>query len=147
MGRGLFRFQNLKKSPQVREEELSEVIGSVFGRKDVVGLQLSPVGQSCRHIARHGLQTFPQILLLQGERRFQNLLKTPLSLQEQDLRECLESMPGDMPATLAHWRKLEAYHILPPEDAPDYLRELFFSNLRALLEILESEQPTAHSTA
>lgn len=78
---------------------------------------------------------------------FQKILETPLSLQEQDLRECLESMPGDMPATLAHWRKLEAYHILPPEDAPDYLRELFFSNLRALLEILESEQPTAHSTA
>jgi hypothetical protein len=78
---------------------------------------------------------------------FQKILETPLSLQEQDLRECLESMPDDLPATLAHWRKLEAYHILPPEDAADYLRELFFSNLRTLLEILESEQPPAHSTA
>jgi len=77
---------------------------------------------------------------------FQRILETPLSLQEQDLRGCLQSRPGDMPATLVHWRKLEASHVLPPEDAPDYLRELFFSNLRTLLEILESEQPTAHST-
>jgi hypothetical protein len=78
---------------------------------------------------------------------FQRILETPLSVQEQDLRECLESMPGERPATLAHWRRLEAHHILPAEDAPDYLRELFFSNLRTLLEILESEQPPAHSTA
>ena len=77
---------------------------------------------------------------------FQKILETPLSLQEPDLRECLESLPGDIQATLQHWRNLETYHILPPADAPDYLRELFFSNLRALLEILESEQPTAHST-
>lgn len=78
---------------------------------------------------------------------FLKILETPLAIQEQDLRECLECMPGSMPATIAHWRQMEAYRILPPENAPDYLRELFFSNLRVLLELLEGENSTAHSSA
>lgn len=73
---------------------------------------------------------------------FSRVLEMPLSIQEQDLAECLESMPGATSDTIAHWRQLESYRILPPEDAPDYLRELFFSNLRALLEILEARRST-----
>ena len=65
-----------------------------------------------------------------------------LSGQEQDLGECLEGMAGPVATTISHWRQLESYRILPPEDAPDYLKELFFSNLRALLEILESQYST-----
>lgn len=76
---------------------------------------------------------------------FQKILETPLSLQEQDLLECLSGLPGPFPDTLAHWQRMESYRILPPESAPDYLRELFASNLRALLEILESEQPKVRS--
>jgi hypothetical protein len=76
---------------------------------------------------------------------FSRFLETPLSVQEQDLSECLEGMSGSMAATVAHWRQLEAYRILPPEDAPDYLRELFFSNLRVLLEILDSQRSTTRS--
>jgi hypothetical protein len=69
----------------------------------------------------------------------------PLSEQEQDLSECLEGMPGQLAATIAHWRQLESYRILPPEDCPDYLRELFFSNLRVLLEILDSQRSMTRS--
>jgi len=76
---------------------------------------------------------------------FLKILETPLSEQEQDLRECLEGMPGDVCSTIGHWRQMEPYRILPPESAPDYLRELFFSNLRALLDILDSERSTTHS--
>jgi hypothetical protein len=76
---------------------------------------------------------------------FTRVLEMPLSLQEQDLTGCLDHMPGPIEDTVAHWRQLESYRILPPEDAPDYLRELFFSNLRALLEILELSRPTARS--
>src|SRR5262245_30334003 len=76
---------------------------------------------------------------------FTRVLEMPLSLQENDLTECLDNMPGPIEDTVAHWRQLESYRILPPEDAPDYLRELFFSNLRVLLEILELSRPTARS--
>jgi len=78
---------------------------------------------------------------------FQKILETPLSIQAEDLRECLQGMSGSFPATVSHWRRLEAYRILPPATAPDYLRELFFSNLRALLEILEAKNSTARSSA
>jgi hypothetical protein len=76
---------------------------------------------------------------------FSRVLEMPLAVQEKDFSECLEGMPGSLAATVAHWRQLEAYRILPPEDAPDYLRELFFSNLRVLLEILESQHSTIRS--
>jgi len=76
---------------------------------------------------------------------FARVLEMPLSVQEQCLTECLDNMPGSMHETVAHWRHLESYRVLPPEGAPDYLRELFFSNLRALLEILETSRPTARS--
>jgi len=78
---------------------------------------------------------------------FLKILETPLSIQEQDLRECLAGMPGSMPVTISNWRQMEAYRILPPESAPDYLRELFFSNLRVLLELLELGNSTARSGA
>lgn len=78
---------------------------------------------------------------------FRKVLETPLSIQEGDLRECLEAMPKPLDETVSHWRQMESYRILPPEDAPDYLRELFFSNLRALLEILETECSKARSSA
>jgi len=74
---------------------------------------------------------------------FSRLLEMPLSVQEQDLTECFDNMPVSMRETIAHWRQLESYRVLPPEEAPDYLRELFFSNLRVLLEILEMSRPTA----
>jgi len=78
---------------------------------------------------------------------FQKILETPLSVQADDLRECLRGMPGSFESTVSHWRQLESYRILPPGNAPDYLKELFFSNLRALLEILEAECSRARSSA
>src|SRR5262252_2335710 len=78
---------------------------------------------------------------------FQKVLETPLAIQAGDLRECLQGMPGPFAATISNWRQLESYRILPPGTAPDYLRELFFSNLRALLEILDAERSTARSSA
>ena len=77
---------------------------------------------------------------------FQKVLETPLAALEQDLGECLEGMPGRKATTVRHWRQMETYRIFPPEDAPDYLRELFFSNLRVLLAILEPADSEALRT-
>jgi hypothetical protein len=56
-------------------------------------------------------------------------------------------MEGGLAQTVSHWRQLEAYRVLPPEQAPDYLKQLFFSNLRALLEILSEQCTPARSDA
>jgi hypothetical protein len=88
-----------------------------------------------------------QALELCHEQIFERVLETSLAKQEADLKECLERMPGGLCSTLAHWRRMEAYRVLMPERAPGYLKELFCSNLRALLELLEKECSTAPSTA
>jgi hypothetical protein len=86
-----------------------------------------------------------QALQLCHEQIFERVLETPLARQEADLKECLERMPGALCATVAHWRRMEAYRVLLPERAPEYLKELFCSNLRALLEILQEECSTVRS--
>jgi hypothetical protein len=87
-------------------------------------------------------EAIQQALQLCHEQVFERVLETALELQEKDLKTCLEQMPGGVCATVAHWRRLEAYRVLMPECAPDYLKELFCSNLRALLEILQQDCST-----
>ena len=86
-----------------------------------------------------------QALQLCHEQLFERILEMPLERQLPDLRECLDRMPGGRRETVAHWRKLEAYRVLMPEQSPGYLKDLFCSNLRALLEILQQECSTAQS--
>jgi hypothetical protein len=64
-----------------------------------------------------------------------------------DLRACLASMEGRLPAAVTHWSGLESYRVLMPERSPDYLKDLFCSNLRALLEILREEYSPARLSA
>jgi hypothetical protein len=78
---------------------------------------------------------------------FERILETPLSSQHEDLRSCLAGMEGGLSAAVSHWRRMEAYRVLLPEQSPDYLKELFCSNLRAILEILQEECSPARSNA
>jgi hypothetical protein len=91
-------------------------------------------------------EALQQALNLCHEEVFERVLETPLARQEADLKECLERMPGGFCTALTHWRQMEAYRLLMPERAPGYLKELFCSNLRALLEILQKECSTARSS-
>jgi hypothetical protein len=73
------------------------------------------------------------------EEIFERLLESSLEEQERDLQSHLEMMEQGLCVAVAHWHKLEAYRNLIPAEAPDYLKELFCSNTRALLEILAAE--------
>lgn len=88
-----------------------------------------------------------QALQLCHEQIFERILEAPLSGQEEDLRTCLAGMEGGLSVAVSHWRQLEAYRVLQPEAVPDYLKALFCSNLRALLELLDEEPSRAHSSA
>ena len=76
---------------------------------------------------------------------FERILETPLVTQEEELRAHLSVLPNGSQKTAGHWRRLEAYRALLPADAPEYLKELFCSNVRAILEILEKEPSTEQS--
>jgi hypothetical protein len=78
------------------------------------------------------------------EEVFERILESPLEIQREELQTCLGAMEGGMQSAVTQWRKLEAYRLLLTVDSPDYLKELFCSNIRLLLEILEQEKSTAH---
>lgn len=78
------------------------------------------------------------------EEIFERILETPLEEQERDLRAHLRTMEPGLAVAVEHWRKLEAYRTLLPVEAPTYLKDLFCSNIRALLEILAGECCKAH---
>lgn len=92
-------------------------------------------------------EAIQQALEMCHEQIFERILESPLKQQEEDLKMCLESMASGYRQTVDHWRRLEAFRVLLPEDAPGYLKELFCSNMRALLEILRQEHSTVHSGA
>jgi len=68
---------------------------------------------------------------------FERILETPLASQEGDLQESLSAMEGGLAKSIANWQRMDSYRFLIPADVPDYLKELFCSNLRVLLEILQ----------
>jgi len=84
-------------------------------------------------------EALQQALELCHEQIFERILETPLAEQLEDLRACLAGMEGGTSVAIPHWLRLEAYRVFLPEQSPDYLKQLFCSNLRALLEILNQE--------
>jgi hypothetical protein len=70
---------------------------------------------------------------------FEAILETSLLVQEEDLRAHLRTLPNGSRSAASQWRRLEGYRALLPADSPEYLKELFCSNIRAILEILEKE--------
>ena len=76
------------------------------------------------------------------EELFARILEAPLEQQEWDLRSCLSALEGDLGEIVARWRELESYRLLLPTGMPNYLQELFCSNLRALLGLLLEERAT-----
>jgi len=60
----------------------------------------------------------------------------------EDLRAHLRTLPNGPRRAATQWRKLESYRALLPAESPEYLKELFCSNVRAMLEILEKEPST-----
>jgi hypothetical protein len=90
-------------------------------------------------------EAIQQALQLCHEQIFERILESPLASQREDLRACLGAMEGGASGAAAHWRRIESYRLLVPEAVPDYLKDLFCSNLRALLEILDEESTLARS--
>ncbi len=71
---------------------------------------------------------------------FARILETPLEQMERDLRLCLSGLEGDLGEIAARWLELESYRLLVPLGAPVYLRDLFYSNLRTLLNLLVEDR-------
>jgi hypothetical protein len=67
------------------------------------------------------------------------ILESPLSIQERDLRAHLSAITPGLRAAAMSWRNLETHRELLPRESPDYLKELFCSNMRTMLDIIAKE--------
>lgn len=74
------------------------------------------------------------------EELFSRILETPLREQERDLRACLNSAGDQYWDVVESWRESRYFREMCPEGLPDYLHELFCSNLIALLAIFTANK-------
>jgi hypothetical protein len=74
------------------------------------------------------------------EELFSRILETPLTEQERDLKECLGVAGDKYWDVIESWRETRAFQQMCPEGLPDYLNELFCSNLGALLAIFSANR-------
>ena len=63
------------------------------------------------------------------EELFSRILETPLREQERDLRECLGSAGDQYWDVVESWLESRYFQQMCPEGLPDYLRDLFSSNM------------------
>ena len=75
------------------------------------------------------------------EELFSRILETPLKEQERDLRACLVSAGDKYWDVVETWRESRYFQEMCPEGLPDYLNDLFCSNMGALLAIFSSKKP------
>lgn len=74
------------------------------------------------------------------EELFARILETPLEEQERDLRHCLDSAGDQYWDVVEGWQENRDFQVMCPESLPDYLHDLFCSNMSALLSIFTSRR-------
>ena len=94
--------------------------------------------------ATYGQEPVRDTLAKCHEELFERLLEMPLAQQQEDLSQFVGTLPGGVPEGVL--RCQERFESWIPSEAPDYLKELFRSNLTALLELLRERNPRARSS-
>ena len=83
-----------------------------------------------------------QALRMCHEELFEKVLETTLQNQEADLRKCLEGFEESSQGVAVNWQDSEFYRCLVPSGSPEYLRDLFCSNLGFLLKMIAAPSAT-----
>jgi len=123
-----------------------EPLGGNFERLAyLAGLQDTETGmyRQARLEAVYGAQPVNEVVEKSHEELFERILETPLIQQEADLRAFLQAQPGGMEEAVKHLAdRIETWI---PGRSPDYLKDLFRSNLEALRELIQEQSPRARS--
>jgi hypothetical protein len=88
-----------------------------------------------------------QALLYCHEELFDKVLEKTLQEQERDFRTMFSSIDSPAFDIASRWLELEQYRTLVPLGTPAYLRDLFFSNTRIILNLIVSERALVSTAA
>ena len=88
-----------------------------------------------------------QALLYCHEELFDKILEKTLLEQEGDLRLMFSNIAAPAFEIASRWLELEYFRMLVPIGTPAYLRELFFSNIRVILNLIVSEHAIISTAA
>jgi hypothetical protein len=88
-----------------------------------------------------------QALLYCHEELFDKVLEKTLQEQETDLRQMFGSIAAPAFEIASRWLELEYFRVWVPIGTPAYLRDLFCSNLRVILNSIAAERPMVSTAA
>lgn len=146
-------FERFQQSRCVIEDFTSRTLAAIpsdFGRLYYVSsLRDSPTGryQHDGLLELYSENSVQEALEHCHEELFSRILETPLRNQEQDLRKCLASAGDRFWTVVETWRKERSFRTMCPEGLPNYLNDLFCSNLGALLAIFSEQRVTLDPAA
>jgi hypothetical protein len=119
-----------------------EPLKSTYARLAYLAVLKDPATGKYAHqklAAVYGDERVSEALAKCHEEMLERLLEMPLAQQEEDLRTYISLLP-----TGKEWNDVqcaETTRAWVPAQAPDYLKELFCSNMGALCELLRSKLP------
>jgi hypothetical protein len=139
-------FENFQQSRAVIEDFSSltlAAIPSCFGRlyyvsslKDSDSGRYEHDGLKCLYP-----ESAVQAALSQcHEELFSRILETPLQVQEKDLRACLGAAGDQYWDLIETWQENRSFRELCPPGLPEYLQDLFCSNMSALLAVFSAKK-------
>lgn len=139
-------LENFHQNRSVIEDFTSRtlaVIPSDFGRLYYVSSLKDPVTGRYMHdglMDVYSENSVQAALAECHEEIFSRILETPLKEQEHDLRKCMRSAGDQFWDVVENWRFSRHYHAMCPQGLPEYLNDLFCSNMGALLEVFTSNR-------
>lgn len=123
-----------------------EPLNGSFSRLAYLASLKQPSSQTYAHhrlAAVYGPKPVNESLANCHEELFERLLEMPLAQQEEELRQFVGTLPEGREEGIQICQKRIEDWI--PLKAPDYLKELFRSNLTALLALLRERSPKVRS--
>jgi hypothetical protein len=146
-------FERFQQSRRVIEDFTSRtlaVIQSDFGRLYYVSSLKDSATGRYQHdglVDIYSEDSVQEALVQCHEELFSRILETPLPEQERDLRKCLDTTSDRFWTLVDAWREDSSVQTMCPEGLPGYLKQLFCSNLAALLAIFSSQRVTLDPAA
>jgi hypothetical protein len=140
----LERFQQSRAVIEDFSSQTLAAISSDFGRLYYVSSLKDADSSRYEHDGLMSL--YPENAVQAGlshchEELFSRILETPLRDQERDLRACLVSAGDQYWDVVESWREERSFQSMCPEGLPNYLSDLFCSNMGALLAMFSSTKP------